>query len=108
MAQLAAELSRAHARVHANRRAHAPLRGSLRGLERLHARHAEELGGLITVAGAPVTAEKAQEQVLPRIERAEARLQRRLVRDSVAAQSGALALLLAAMAAGLAQERTRL
>lgn len=102
------DLSRAHARVRANRRAHPSLARGLRGLERLHARHAAELGGLVAVRPGSVTAERRPGQVIPRLARDEGALERRLVDDSVDADSGALALLLASMAAGLAQERTRL
>lgn len=100
------EVSAAHALVKADRRAHPSLARRLRGLERLHASHAAELGGLVAVSGA--AAEKRRARVLGRLADAEADLQRRLVDHSVAAESGALALLLAAMAAGVAQERDRL
>ena len=46
--------------------------------------------------------------MLERLAKAEEKLQATLVRGAVAADSGALALLLAAMAAGVAQESTRL
>ena len=99
------EISRAHAQVKANRRAHRPLAGQLRSLERLHARHADELGGLVEVPALTIAAEPKQERVLARLGRLENRLQQQLVRYSVEADSGALALLLASMAAGVAQER---
>lgn len=108
VASLLQDLSLAHERVRVNRRAHRALAGPLRRLERLHAAHAAELGGLVAVAPGAVGAEKREKQVLGRIAAAEQALQRRLVRGSVNADSGALALLLAAMAAGLAQEGTRL
>ena len=106
VALLAAEISRAHARVRANRLAHPELAPVLRRLERLHARHAAELGGLTEVN--PLAAEPRRGRVVPRIAAAETRLQRRLVADAVAAESGALALLVATMAAGLAQEQVLL
>lgn len=108
VAQVLDEISQLHARVRANRGAHRPLAGRLRNIERLHARHAAELGGLVPVSATQMPAEKREKSVLPRLGAAEVRLQRRLVRDSIAAESGALALLLAAMAAGIAQERSRL
>lgn len=108
VAQVLDEVSQIHARVRANRRAHRPLTQRLSGLERLHARHAAELGGLVSVSATSAPAEKREARVLARLDAAEVRLQRRLVRASIAAESGALALLLAAMAAGIAQERTRL
>lgn len=108
VAQVRDELSRARARVQANRRVHPSLAARLRTTERLHARHASKLGGLVPVEGTSATAEKRLATVLPRLGAAESGLERRLVRASVAAESGALALLLAAMAAGVAQERTRL
>lgn len=106
--QLLEDLSVAHERVRTNRRAHRPLAGRLRRLERLHAQHAIELGGLVTVAPGSVAAEKREGRVLARVSASEESLQRRLVRGSIVADSGALALLLAAMAAGVAQERARL
>ncbi len=99
-------VSLVHAQVRANRRAHASLSVRLRGLERLHARHAAELGGLAVVT-APA-AELRTSQVVAALASVEDRLQRRLVGACVDAESGALALLLASMAAGVAQERTRL
>ena len=102
------EISRAHAQVRADRRAHRPLAGQLRGLERLHARHAAELGGLVEVPALTIRAEPRRDRVLPRLRRLENRLQQQLVRDCVDADSGALALLLASMAAGIAQERVLL
>ena len=106
--QMLQDLSLAHERVRVNRRAHRPLAGRLRRLERLHAQHAAELGGLVTVLTSSVTAEKRESKVLQRIATAEQGLQQRLMRASIVADSGALALLLAAMAAGVAQESTRL
>ena len=108
VALVVADLSDAHARVRANRRAHPPLADRLRGLERLHARHAAELGGLVTASAVARRAERRRARVLPRITTVEDVLQQRLVDHAVAAESGALALLLAAMAAGLAQAREAL
>ncbi|WP_323792148.1 hypothetical protein, partial [Nocardioides sp.] len=70
--------------------------------------HASELGGLVTAATAAQQAERRRARVLPRITAVEAVLQQRLVDYAVAAESGALALLLASMAAGLAQAREAL
>jgi hypothetical protein len=106
VAQVVEELSQARARVLAQRRAHPPLADRLRPLERLHARHAAELGGLVDVPA--VRAERRRGRVLARVADTEARLQERLVAHAVAADSGALALLVASMAAGVAQERARL
>lgn len=108
VALVVADLSDAHARVRANRRAHPALADRLRGLERLHARHARELGGLVTAPAPARQAERRRGRVLPRITAVEDVLQQRLVDHAVAAESGALALLLAAMAAGLAQAREAL
>lgn len=107
VAQVLDEVSQIHARVQANRRAHRRLTQKLRRLERMHARHARELGGLIPVSAA-APAEKRAGKVVARLGAAEVQLQRRLARASISAESGALALLLAAMAAAIAQERTRL
>lgn len=108
VALVVADLSDAHARVRANRRAHPALADRLRGLERLHARHARELGGLVSAPAPAQQAERRRARVLPRITAVEDVLQQRLVDHAVAAESGALALLLAAMAAGLAQARESL
>lgn len=108
VALVVADLSDAHARVRANRRAHPALADRLRGLERLHARHARELGGLVSAPAPALRAERRRARVLPRIAAVEDVLQQRLVDHAVAAESGALALLLAAMAAGLAQAREEL
>lgn len=105
---LVEEISRAHALVRANRRAHPLLATDLLALEHLHARHAAELGGLVPVAASTVRTERRQDRVRPRLVSVEERLQRRLVDDSVAAGSGALALLVAAMAAGVAQQASLL
>ncbi len=102
------EISRAHAQVRAERRAHRPLAARLRRLERLHAEHAAELGGLVSIDAATVRPQAQQDRVVAALSSAEAELGRRLVRESVAADSGALALLLAAMAAGIAQETAQL
>ena len=72
------------------------------------ARHAAELGGLLTAAAVARRAERRRARVLPRITTVEDVLQQRVVDHAVAAESGALALLLAAMAAGLAQAREAL
>ncbi len=108
VAQLLSELSVVHERVRVNRLRHRSLAAPLRRLERLHAQHAVELGGLLPVSAGTVAAEKRKNRVLERLAKAEEKLQGTLVRGAIVADSGALALLLAAMAAGVAQESTRL
>jgi hypothetical protein len=98
------DLSLAHARVRADRRAHPPLADRLRRFERLHARHAAELGGLAPVRSSEVDAEPRRGRVVAGLAIAETRLQQRLADHAVAAGSGALALLVAQMAAAVSQE----
>lgn len=102
------QLSITHRVVHENRRAHASLRPALAPLERLHAAHADELGDLVPVVGRVADRAEAPAVALARVATAEDRLERRLVRAAIAAESGALAQLLASMAAAVAQERTLL
>lgn len=102
------QLSITHHVVLGNRRAHATLKQQLAPLERLHSAHARELGDLVQVTGRTADPTEAPAAALARVATAETRLQRRLVRAAVAAESGALARLLASMAAAVAQERTRL
>jgi hypothetical protein len=85
--------------VHEARRSDAGLRRRLRPLVELHAAHLEALGPLegthetLTYSGTG----------LPQVRRAETSLQEHLADASVRAESGALAKLLASMAAGVAQ-----
>lgn len=104
VALVVGDLSLAHARVRADRRAHPPLAEALRRFERLHARHAAELGGLVAVPAEAVAAEPRRRRVVADLTIAETRLQQRLADHAVAAGSGALALLLAQMAAAVSQE----
>lgn len=102
------QLSIAHRVVRENRRTHPALNDRLRTLERLHATHARELGDLAPVTGRAADASESRAAALARVATAETRLQTRLVRAAGAAESGALAQLLASMAAAVAQERTQL
>lgn len=72
-------------------------------LARLHEAHASELGGA-EQADAPVVP-KGRAAALRQLARAEARLQDRLVEAAGTAGSGALAQVLASMAAAVAQQR---
>ncbi len=101
-------VSSAHHAVRTNLRLHPDLDGVLRPLERLHRTHARELGGLQEVTGSAADPAEAPRQVLARIAKVEAGLQRALVRDATRAESGALALLLASVAAAVAQRGTTL
>ena len=102
------QLSVTHRVVRQIRGAHRSLEASLRPLERLHAAHARELGGLVPATGRIADPNEMSEAALAQVVSAETRLQRRLARAAIAAESGALAQLLASMTAALAQERSRL
>lgn len=102
------QLSVAHRVVQQTRRAHPSLTARLRLLEQLHAAHADALGGLVSVIGRTADASEDAAVALARVASAENRLQRRLVRGAVAAESGSLAQLLASIAAAVAQQRTLL
>ncbi len=81
-----------------------PLRGPTRGLVRLHVAHREALGDEVAATshdGAFRLPDAVAALALLRTR--ELRAQRRLVDSSVAAESGSLARLLSAMAAGVAQ-----
>lgn len=79
------------------------LAGAATRLARLHEAHATELGGA-DPADAPVVP-TARAAALQSLTRAEARLQDRLVEAAGRAESGALAQVLASMAAAVAQQR---
>lgn len=72
-------------------------------LARLHEAHAVELGGADQADAPAVPAGRAA--ALRRLEQAETRLQERLVTAAGEAESGALAQVLASMAAAVAQQR---
>ena len=81
------------------------LRRATATLTRMHAGHAAELGGKVDAAkpARPVTG--ARPAALRRLLRAEADLQDQLVGAAQQAHSGALAQILASMAAAIAQQR---
>lgn len=79
------------------------LAGAATRLARLHEAHATELGGA-DPADVPVVP-TARAAALQSLARAEARLQDRLVEAAGRAESGALAQVLASMAAAVAQQR---
>lgn len=83
---------------------HPPLRPVLAGLERLHAAHAEAVGGEPTGPSAPQTTGAGA--ALDLVRRREVAHQRRLADRAVRADSGQLAQLLASMSAGVAQHLT--
>ena len=101
------QLSTAHHVVRENRRANPALSERLRPIERLHAVHAAELGTLQALT-TTVPDAGGRSAVLKRVAGTEQQLERRLVRGSVEARSGALAQLLASMAAAVTQVRTAL
>ena len=81
----------------------APLRASMRTLHGLHAAHRDALeGGPLT--GPSPEAFAGPAEALRRVRAREQQTQRRLADWAVAAESGALARLLASMSAGVAQE----
>ncbi|QSR25982.1 hypothetical protein CFH99_10135 [Nocardioides aromaticivorans] len=79
------------------------LAGVATRLARLHDAHATELGGAEQADAPAVPAGRAA--ALRRLAQAETRLQDRLVRAAGQAESGALAQVLASMAAAVAQQR---
>lgn len=101
------EISTALREVRRQRRSHPSLRRPLRSLQRLHTTHAKELGGPVEPRR-PAPRTRNPRQARAQVAATEERLQRRLERESRRAESGALALLLASMAAAVAQERSRL
>ena len=82
---------------------YASLRTPLRALGELHAAHIEALDGERTVGDAPAVAFAGPADALRRVRAREQQGQRRLAGWAVAAESGALARLLASMSAGVAQ-----
>lgn len=74
-----------------------------RALARLHAAHLAALDASPTEGGAPAPAPRTRAEALRLVRRRESALQRFLVGASVAAESGALARLLASMSAAVAQ-----
>lgn len=96
------EIGTALGAASATARRHRGLRGVARPFADLHRAHLERLDAVTEAEGsAPADEASARAALL----RAEERLQRRLVDASVEAQSGALAQVFAAMAAGVAQQR---
>lgn len=83
--------------------AHRPTRSLARRFTRLHRAHLQELGRPADVATSPV--EGPPQAARTRLLRLEEQLQQELVRAALAAESGALAQVFAAMAAAIAQER---
>jgi hypothetical protein len=84
-------------------RQHPRLRRELRPLRELHAAHAEVLGGFMERATVSGPFDLPQDRTLVR--RTETELQQHLTLAAVRAESGALAKLLASMAAGIAQRQ---
>jgi hypothetical protein len=85
---------------------YASLRTPLRALSELHAAHVEALDGEPAVGEAPTVAFAGPSDALRRVRAREQQAQRRLAGWAVAAESGALARLLASMSAGVAQHLT--
>jgi hypothetical protein len=81
----------------------APLRAPMRALAALHAAHLEALGGEASAGKSPGVGFAGPAEALRRVRAAEQQAQRRLADWSVAAESGALARLLASMSAAVAQ-----
>lgn len=81
----------------------APLRASMRALAGLHAAHREALEGEPATGRSP-EAFPGPAEALRRVRVREQQAQRRLADWAVAAESGALARLLASMSAGVAQQ----
>jgi hypothetical protein len=81
----------------------APLRASMRTLGELHAAHRDALDGGPVTGRSPAAFTGAAE-ALRRVRAREQQTQRRLAGWAVAAESGALARLLASMSAGVAQQ----
>ena len=81
----------------------APLRAPMRALAALHAAHVEALDGEPVAGRSPGVGFAGPAEALRRVRAGEQQAQRRLADWSVAAESGALARLLASMSAGVAQ-----
>lgn len=104
-----ADLAALERLVGATRRRHRPLRARLADVQRAHRAQLEVLdpdGVTLPPDGLRVPADA--ETALARLLREEERVQRRMVTWAVAADSGPLARLLAAAAAGIAQQLARL
>ncbi len=104
--QAALALSVAHQTAQTNARAHPPLAEALAPLVRLHRAHAGELGGLRPTSGRFAVGGEPVRRARRRVAVAEETLEQALVGLAVRADSGALARLLASMAASVAQHRS--
>ncbi|QCW51283.1 hypothetical protein FE634_14290 [Nocardioides dongxiaopingii] len=104
--QAALALSVAHRTAQTNARAHPPLAEALAPLVRLHRAHAGELGGLRPTSGRFAVGGEPVRRARRRVAVAEETLEQALVGLAVRADSGALARLLASMAASVAQHRS--
>lgn len=101
-------VSTAHHEARSASRAFPALADALDPLVRLHRAQAGELGGLRPPARRPPDRAASQAKARRRVARSEADLQATLVAAATDADSGALARLLASMAAAVAQHRERL
>ncbi len=101
-----AALSAAHRTAQGTARSHPRLAGELTPLARLHRGHVDELGGLLPDAGRPGPRGESDGRARRRVLAVEDDLQQTLVTAAVQADSGALAQLLASMAAAVAQHRS--
>ncbi|WP_167736667.1 hypothetical protein [Nocardioides sp. 1609] len=99
-------LSVAHRTAQANARAHPPLADALAPLVRLHRAHAGELGGPRPTSGRVAVGRGSVQRARRRVALAEETLEQALAGLAVQADSGALARLLASMAASVAQHRS--
>lgn len=106
--EVLAAVALAHRTARANARLHPETAAALRPFEALHQLHGDELGGLPRTTGRVTAPGDSPAQVLARVGRGEARLQRTLVAAAGSAGSGALAQTFASMAAAVAQLRTTL
>jgi hypothetical protein len=108
VAEVLTALALAHRSARANARLHPQVAGALRPFEALHQTHGDELGKLPRTTGPIADPRDSPAEVLVRVARGEARLQRTLVEAATSAGSGALAQSFASMAASVAQLRTTL
>jgi hypothetical protein len=107
LGQVLAELGEVSGLVAAASRL-APLRAPMRALGELHAAHLAALAGRPATGRSPAPAFDGPGEALGRVRARELQAQRRLAAWSVAAESGALARLLASMSAGVAQHLAQL
>ncbi|HEV7876420.1 MAG TPA: hypothetical protein VGP00_07075 [Nocardioides sp.] len=107
LARVLAELGEVSGLVAAASRL-APLRAPMRALGELHAAHLAALAGRPATGASPAPAFEGPGEALGRVRAREQQAQRRLAAWSVAAESGALARLLASMSAGVAQHLAQL